>query len=130
MMRKKKKIIVCALLAAFLAFAVVGCGGTDPSGNNGGTEAKDPMVIGSKPHAEQFILGEMLAILLEEKTDIPVTRNFGIAGGTSNLHPAMVNGDIDIYPEYTGTGWMFVLKRDLIEDPREMYEAVRDQYQQ
>jgi glycine betaine/choline ABC-type transport system substrate-binding protein len=124
----KAKIIVGVLLMALVSFAIVGCG-SNRSGNNGAT-TKDPIVIGSKPHAEQFILGEMLAILLEEKTDIPVKRNFGIAGGTSNLHPAMVSGDIDMYPEYTGTGWMFVLKQDLIADPQEMYEAVRDQYQQ
>lgn len=109
-------------------FFLTGC---NNNGGNGNEEAaaNEPVVIASKPHAEQYILGEMLAILLEENTDIPVTRNFGIAGGTSNLHPAMVSGEIDIYPEYTGTGWMFVLQRDLIGDSREMFEAVRDEYQ-
>lgn len=125
-MKKLKAAVFCSLLV-FIAIAASGCGNSFTP--NGG-QTKNPVVIGSKPHTEQYILGEMLAILLEEKTDIPVRRNFGIAGGTSNLHPALVSGEIDMYPEYTGTGWMFVLKRNLISDPREMFEAVRDAYQQ
>ncbi|MCW3488514.1 glycine betaine ABC transporter substrate-binding protein [Dethiobacter alkaliphilus] len=123
----KSKVICIVLLALLLTFSLTGCNNNGGNGNEAATN--DPVVIASKPHAEQYILGEMLAILLEENTDIPVTRNFGIAGGTSNLHPAMVSGEIDIYPEYTGTGWMFVLQRDLIGDSREMFEAVRDEYQ-
>ena len=128
-MRKQNRLILFVVLGVLLSLAIVGCGNSN-SDNNEEATPKDPVVISSKPHAEQFILGEMLAILLEEHTDIPVTRNLGIAGGTSNLHPAMVNGEIDIYPEYTGTGWMFVLQQDLIADAEEMYAAVKNEYQQ
>ncbi len=121
----KKHLTMFAVIAVIvLAVApLAGCGGQQDD------QDQRVVVIGSKPHAEQYILGEMIAIMLEEHTDIEVERNFGIAGGTANLHPAMLSGDIDIYPEYTGTGWMFVLKQDLIADPLEMFEAVRDQYQ-
>ncbi len=122
---KKNLTLFVALSVIILAVApLAGCGGQQDD------QDQRVVVIGSKPHAEQYILGEMIAIMLEEHTDIEVVRNFGIAGGTSNLHPAMISGEIDIYPEYTGTGWMFVLKQDLIADPMEMFEAVRDQYQE
>lgn len=88
------------------------------------------IVIGSKPMAEQYILVEILSQLIEEETDLDVEENFGIAGGTSNLHPALVKGDIDMYPEYTGTGWMFVLKEELINDPDKLYEETKKAYEE
>ena len=57
---------------------------------------------------EQFILSEMLKQIIEEDTDLEVEITKGIGGGTSNIHPALVKGDFDMYPEYTGTGWSFV----------------------
>jgi glycine betaine/choline ABC-type transport system substrate-binding protein len=86
------------------------------------------IVIASKPMTEQFIIAEMLIALIEDKTDITVEHKAGIGGGTSNIHPAMVSGEIDMYPEYTGTGWMFVLEQDLIQDPNELYEEVKAEY--
>lgn len=88
------------------------------------------VVIASKPVTEQYILAEMLALLIEEHTDIKVEKKLGIGGGTSNIHPAMLKGEIDIYPEYTGTGWLFVLKEELIANPDELYAAVRDRYEE
>lgn len=88
------------------------------------------VVIASKPVTEQYILAEMLTILIEEHTDIKVEKKLGIGGGTSNIHPAMLKGEIDIYPEYTGTGWLFVLKEELIANPDELYAAVRDRYEE
>lgn len=86
------------------------------------------VVIASKPMTEQYILAEMLTQLIQEDTDIIVEQKLGIGGGTSNIHPGIVNGDIDIYPEYTGTGWMFVLKEKLINDPMELYKNVKSSY--
>lgn len=88
------------------------------------------VVIASKPVTEQYILAEMLTLLIEEHTDIKVEKKLGIGGGTSNIHPAMLKGEIDIYPEYTGTGWLFVLKEELIANPDELYEAVKARYEE
>ncbi|MDD2371515.1 MAG: glycine betaine ABC transporter substrate-binding protein [Firmicutes bacterium] len=88
------------------------------------------VVVASKPHTEQYILAEMLTLLIEEHTDITVEKKLGIGGGTANIQPAMLKGDIDIYPEYTGTGWLFVLKKDLIANPEELYAEVKKQYQE
>lgn len=40
----------------------------------------------------------------------------------------MKAGEIDLSPEYTGTGWMFVLEKELIKDPEALYEAVKAGY--
>lgn len=88
------------------------------------------VVIASKPHSEQYILAEMLTILIEENTDIEVEKKLGIGGGTSNIHPAMLKGEIDIYPEYSGTGLLFVLKEELIADPDELFQEVKKRYEE
>ena len=73
---------------------------------------KETLHIATKPMTEQYILGEMLGILIEDYTDLNVEITQGVGGGTSNIQPAMEKGEFDIYPEYTGTGWNMVLKRN------------------
>ncbi len=117
----KKKIsggAILIILVLVLSMSLVSCG----------NDEDETIVVASKPHAEQYILGEMLSILIEEHTDLSVERNLGIGGGTSNIHPAVLAGDIDLYPEYTGTSWMFVLNEDLIEDPEELYQKTKEAY--
>ena len=68
--------------------------------------------IATKPMTEQYILGEMLKDVIEQDTGLTVELTQGVGGGTSNIQPAMENGEFDLYPEYTGTGWNQVLKRE------------------
>ncbi len=96
--------------------------------STGCAQEEKRVVVASKPMTEQFIIAEMIIALIEEETDITVEHKQGIGGGTSNIHPAMEKGEIDIYPEYTGTGWMFVLKEDLITDPMKLYDEVKKSY--
>lgn len=72
---------------------------------------KNVIHIATKPMSEQYIIGEMLQSLIESKTDHQVEITQGVGGGTSNIHPAMLSKEFDMYPEYTGTGWSHVLKR-------------------
>lgn len=88
------------------------------------------VVIASKPMAESYIIAEMMGQLIEANSDIKVEYKMGIGGGTSNIQPAMEAGDIDMYPEYTGTGWLFVLKNELVTDSEALYEGVKSQYQE
>ena len=67
--------------------------------------------IATKPMTESYILGQMLALLIEQDTGLSVRLTNGVGGGTSNIHPAMLRGGFDMYPEYTGTSWEAVLKR-------------------
>lgn len=74
--------------------------------------AKDTIHIATKPMTEQYVIGEMLDLLIEQDTDLSVELTQGVGGGTSNIQPAMESGEFDIYPEYTGTGWNMVLKEE------------------
>ena len=68
--------------------------------------------IATKPMTEGYILGQMLTELIEQDTDLKVNMTTGVGGGTSNIHPAMLKGEFDLYPEYTGTSWEAVLKKE------------------
>ncbi len=67
----------------------------------------EPVVVGSKNFTEQYILGEMYRALLEN-VDIPVEMSLNL-GGTGIAHEALINGEISLYPEYTGTALEAVL---------------------
>jgi len=114
MMKRMLSLILCLVLAA----GISGCS----------DKAEKKVVVASKPHSEQYILAEMITLIIENGTDISVEKKLGIGGGTANIQPAMESGEIDIYPEYTGTGWLFVLKEELINDPEELYESVKAAY--
>lgn len=68
--------------------------------------------VATKPMTEQYILGDMLKLMIEQDTDLKVELTQGVGGGTSNIQPAMEKGEFDFYPEYTGTGWNMVLKEE------------------
>ncbi|MBW6480773.1 MAG: ABC transporter permease/substrate-binding protein, partial [Bacteroidales bacterium] len=93
-----------------------------------GTFTRKEIVVASKPTAEQYILGEIIAQMIENHTELSVTRKLGIGGGTSNIHPAMLSGEVDIYPEYTGTAWLFVLKETPIQNPDDLFNILKENY--
>ena len=85
-----------------------------------------PVVVASKPFGESFVLAEMFAQLLESR-GIPVDRRPGL-GSTEILFSALQEGSVDVYPEYTGTGLLAVLRETLppevLADPRRVYAHV------
>ena len=85
--------------------------------------------IGTKNFTEQLILGEILAQLIEAKTTLAVERRFNL-GGTMICHGALVNGEIDLYPEYTGTGLTAILKHHSISDQEEVFGIVKQDYRE
>lgn len=89
---------------------------------------KDTIHIATKPMTEQYILGEMLGILIEDYTSLNVEITQGVGGGTSNIQPAMEKGEFDVYPEYTGTGWNMVLKRNELYT-EEMFGQLQSGYE-
>lgn len=94
---------------------------------NEGAGSSDAIRIGTKNFTEQLILGELMAQVIEAKTAVPVDRRFNL-GGTMICHGALVNGEIDLYAEYTGTGLTAILKHSLIKDPEEALTTVREVY--
>lgn len=88
---------------------------------------KKPLVIGSKAFTEVVLLGEMLALLLEEKYNYKVKRQFNL-GGTQFLFEALRSKEIDIYPEYTGTGYAIILNRGEQASAAKIYNIVQTQF--
>ncbi len=60
------------------------------------------IVVGSKNFTEQVILGELVALTIEQQTGLSVERRLNL-GGTLVCDEALRRGDIDVYVEYTGT---------------------------
>jgi osmoprotectant transport system substrate-binding protein len=83
--------------------------------------------IGSKDFTEEFIVAEMYAQLLE-KAGFQVERKLNL-GGTPIAQEALVKGDIDLYPEYTSTGLLTVLKEKPIQDPKQILATVKKGYE-
>lgn len=93
--------------------------------------AEEAIEIATKPMTEQYILGEMLKLVIEDNTDYSVEITKGIGGGTSNIHPAMEKGEFDLYPEYTSSGWVMVLKHEASEvSDDEMFEKLKEEYEE
>lgn len=88
---------------------------------------KAALVVGSKNLTEQTILGEILAQHLERRLHVKVERKLNL-GGTLVAHQALVAGQIDLYPEYTGTALTAVLKQKPMQDPAAVLDAVRALY--
>src|SRR5690349_638264 len=91
-------------------------------------KAREDIVIGSKNFTESIILAESIAQLIEASTGNPVVRKFNL-GGTNICHEALVAGQLDIYPEYTGTALVAILKRAPERDPKTVYQLVRQSYE-
>ncbi len=110
-------------MAAVAAVACVGVavGVLMPAGG------ADTIHVATKPMTEQYVLGEMLDILIEQDTDLNVELTQGVGGGTSNIQPAMESGEFDIYPEYTGTAWNMVLMESGVYD-ESMFETLTERY--
>jgi glycine betaine/choline ABC-type transport system substrate-binding protein len=92
-----------------------------------GCGPRSHVVVGSKNFTEQLVLGEIIAQHLEARLNQPVERKLDL-GGTLLAQQALVAKEIDLYPEYTGTGFTNVLKRSGVTDPKAVLEQVRDGY--
>lgn len=88
--------------------------------------ADDPIVVSSKIDTEGAVLGELIIQTLEHY-DIPVENRLQL-GATSVVRNALLAGEIDLYPEYTGNGAFFFDMADspVWTDPEQAYDAVRE----
>jgi len=85
-----------------------------------------PVTVGSKNFTEQVVLGEILAARLEA-AGFAVDRRLNL-GGTSLCHAAVLDGQIDLYVEYSGTALTDILKRPVTPDPAAVLRTVREDY--
>ena len=87
------------------------------------------IVVGSKNFTEQLVLGEILAQQIERRLEVRVDRRLNL-GGTMLAHQALVAGEIDLYPEYTGTALMAVLDLPPENSAAAVFERVRSEYEE
>jgi osmoprotectant transport system substrate-binding protein len=84
--------------------------------------------LGSKNFTEEFIVAQMYGQLLE---NAGFTVDFKLnLGGTPVAMAAIENGDIDLYPEYTSTALLTVLNEQPLQNPTDIYNAVKKGYQE
>ena len=103
----RTKTLACLIPALLLC----GCG------------SERPITVGSKNFTEQVVLGEITAQHLEKRLHRKVDRRLNL-GGTLLAHQALVSGQIDLYPEYTGTAAAAILK-----DSDPLLARIRSEYQ-
>jgi len=128
------------LMPALLITMLAGCanlpaanaptGDTDTAADTTDAPAADqgPIRVASKDFTEQFILGEMYALLLEN-AGYQVERKINL-GGTPIAQQALINNEIDLYPEYTGTGLLTVLQMPVMNEPQAVYDTVKQAYEE
>lgn len=104
--------VTCFALAYLTLFAIA-CGRAVPT-----------IVIGSKNTTEESIVGEIVAQHVERRLGHPVTRRPNI-GGTLLAYQGLQSGDINVYPEYTGTIITDILKEQPSNNPDQAFERAK-----
>lgn len=117
-----KSIISFTLLTTVVLTAATAAG---CSKKNTAEKAAQKVVVGSKDFTESLVLAEIYSKALEVN-GFTVDRKFNIGG--QGPHAALVKGDIDFYPEYTGTALTTILKEAPLFDAKQVYDKVAAEY--
>jgi glycine betaine/choline ABC-type transport system substrate-binding protein len=118
-MSKGKKLVWVGAVILVALIAVVGVAVFRPAPD---------VVIGGKDFTEQDILAEIMALMIEENSDLTVSRKLYL-GGTMVCYPALKSeGGLDIYAEYTGTALVSILDRESMNDPNAVYRIVQREF--
>jgi osmoprotectant transport system permease protein len=122
-------VALAALSVATMAARSADAGVQEPAASDVDAPMTGTVVIGSKNFTENRLLAEIMAALIEAETDITVERRINL-GGTTVVFSALRTGQIDLYPEYTGTGWTIHLGRtDRVNDPLRAYVTVDREFE-
>ncbi len=93
----------------------------------GSCSTKENLTVGAKNFTEQDILGEVLTQHLAKQTGTTPKQRLHL-GGSFLAHQALIDGSIDLYPEYSGTALTACLKLPLIKDPKQVFAQVKQAY--
>ena len=123
---KRKKLFLGILLAIIIGvvtgFIFVG----KHSHNVNSSKTNATIRIGSKDFTENLVVAEIYALALEDN-GYKVQRVSNIS--SSLIHRSLINKEIDLYPEYTGTGLLSILKEPMETDSQKVYETVKKDYE-
>jgi osmoprotectant transport system substrate-binding protein len=133
--RQGRLFSILLLLAMLLSACAPAANGTPTAASGSPTTAvpvtggsKGTVIIGSKNFTEEYIVADMYAQLLQQAGFNVVTKlNLG---GTPVAQAAILKGDIELYPEYTSTALLTVLNDQPMQDPTQIYNTVKSQYEQ
>ena len=126
--RTRRRVIGLGIAGALAAVAVIGglMGSQASPGRAGELPASgEKIVVGSKDFTESVILAEILAQMLERE-GFAVERQFELGGNLP--HESLLASKLDVYPEYTGTAFTAILKREPITDPEAVYRETAEAY--
>lgn len=122
----KWRTVVDVLVVVVLVGGLAAYGGIKSSIQNANTDKT--IKVADKSYTEQLVLGQMLSQYIEADTDLNVELTSGISGGTATIQPAMLKGDYDLYPEYTGTVWNMVLGNTVVYH-EDMFDQLQSAYE-
>lgn len=134
-MRQHRSKTIVGTVAGLLCLALAGCGLQSASGAVLGAEPGTikpvkslegvPVTVAAKDFTEQLVLGNMMSTVLSV-AGADVT-NLSNTPGSFGVRQALLDGRVDISPEYTGTGWINYLGNDKpVKGEEQQYEAVYD----
>lgn len=127
MVKKMSTLGMLLVLSMLVLLAVLtGCSSSNTSSEYAKGN-KATIKVGSKDFTESLILGELYALALENE-GYKVERKLNL--GSAVVHTSLVSGNIDFYPEYTGTGLLTVLKEAPKFDSKEVYNEVSSKYKE
>jgi len=121
---------VSVLTTLVIVSGLTGCTSkttTSSNPNVAKVKSKPTINVGSKDFTESLILSELYSLALE-KEGYKVERKFNLSSAV--VHTSLVNGDIDFYPEYTGTALLSILKEQPKFNSKQVYDEVYAKYKE
>lgn len=117
-------LVACVTVAMMTVLAGCSGGASEDPGTEG--TSKGPIVIGSKIDTEGEVLSSIVKLVLEDAGF--VVEDKSQTGTTEVVRKAIIAGEIDLYPEYSGNGYWFFLD-ELTEEEKAAYYSGQDGYE-
>jgi osmoprotectant transport system permease protein len=124
--RRTKSMRAIVLLVLIIAASVIEIVSWRALRNRSrGAANREHVTVGSKDFTESNLLAEIVAQMLEAQ-NVEVERKFDLGGNLA--HTAILSGQIDLYPEYTGTAFTAILHHSPVSDPKIVFDQVKREY--
>ena len=124
----KNKKVLAALIGIIILALVAGIAlWKSNQADKSTSKASTTIRVGSKDFTESLVVSEIYSLALEDN-GYKVDRVSNIS--SSLIHKSLVNDEIDLYPEYTGTALLTILGDDMETDPDKVYQTVKKEYEE
>lgn len=124
----KNKKVLAALIGIIILALVAGIAlWKNNQADKSTSKTATTIRVGSKDFTESLVVSEIYALALEDN-GYKVDRVSNIS--SSLIHKSLVNDEIDLYPEYTGTALLTILGDDMETDPDKVYQTVKKEYEE